>query len=92
MLSPRAGDRLALLKLAAEDCRVLAVQVQLVQSTTHRYGGQVTRLICDDKGVRFLIAFGLPGQASEDDERREANLRRREGRPHEPRSHGQAAG
>ena len=31
-------------------------------------------------------------QAHRHDERREANLRRREGRPHEPRSHGQAAG
>ena len=26
------------------------------------------RLICDDKGVRFLVGFGLPGRAHEDDE------------------------
>ena len=24
--------------------------------------GSVTRLITDDKGTRFLIAFGMPGQ------------------------------
>ena len=41
-----------------------------VQQHVIRHDGTVTRLICDDKGVRFLIAFGLPGQASEDDERR----------------------
>lgn len=44
--------------------------VRLVQHTTCRYGGQVTRLICDDKGVRFLIGFGMPGRAHEDDESR----------------------
>ena len=90
--------------------------VRLVQSLTNRYGGQVTRLICDDKvrrmraeaisereptanasprpclslhprrgiaephgtslcarvwqGVRFLIGFGMPGRAHEDDESR----------------------
>ena len=26
--------------------------------------------ICDDKGVRFLIGFGMPGRAYEDDESR----------------------
>ena len=56
-------------------CEVRSLQtlnevVRLVQSTTSRYGGQVTRLICDDKGVRFLIGFGMPGRAYEDDESR----------------------
>ena len=41
-----------------------------VQRGVERHGGSITRLICDDKGVRFLIAFGLPGQAHDDDERR----------------------
>ena len=31
---------------------------------------QVTRLICDDKGVRFLVGFGMPGRHHEDDESR----------------------
>ena len=30
----------------------------------------MTRLICDDKGVRFLVGFGMPGRAFEDDESR----------------------
>ena len=30
----------------------------------------MTRLICDDKGVRFLVGFGMPGRHHEDDESR----------------------
>ena len=33
-----------------------------------RSDGTITRLICDDKGTRFLIAFGLPGHATDEDE------------------------
>ncbi len=44
---------------------VLAVQEQL-----SKFDGINTRLICDDKGVRFLIAFGLPLHQDDDDEAR----------------------
>ena len=46
-------------------CAVSAVQLHI-----KRHDGTITRLITDDKGTRFLIAFGLPGHANEDDERR----------------------
>ncbi len=42
----------------------------IVQERMQRFDGTITRLICDDKGTRFLIAFGLPGHANEDDESR----------------------
>ena len=42
--------------------------------------------------IAAVVANNGALQAHKHDERREANLRRREGRPHEPRSHGQAAG
>ena len=32
------------------------------QEKIRKYMGSVTRLITDDKGTRFLIAFGMPGQ------------------------------
>ena len=44
--------------------------VRVVQERVQRFDGVITRLICDDKGTRFLIAFGLPGHANEDDETR----------------------
>ena len=43
---------------------------QIVQQHVQKHDGTITRLICDDKGTRFLIAFGLPGHANEDDESR----------------------
>ena len=61
--------------LGARLCDVVSLAslhraVLIVQQATSRYGGQVTRLICDDKGVRFLIGFGMPGKSYEDDESR----------------------
>jgi class 3 adenylate cyclase/energy-coupling factor transporter ATP-binding protein EcfA2 len=44
--------------------------VAVVQEKVQRHGGTLTRVITDDKGTRFLIAFGLPGRAHEDDEAR----------------------
>ena len=44
--------------------------VSAVQLHVTRHDGTITRLITDDKGTRFLIAFGLPGHANEDDESR----------------------
>jgi len=43
------------------------------QHAIQRYDGTITRLITDDKGTRFLIAFGLPGHQHEDDEQRAVN-------------------
>lgn len=43
------------------------------QHAVQRYDGTITRLITDDKGTRFLIAFGLPGHQHEDDEQRAVN-------------------
>ena len=60
------GERLCEVKSLA----TLQAAVEVTQVTTHRYGGQVTRLICDDKGVRFLVGFGMPGRSYEDDESR----------------------
>ncbi len=66
---------LKVLHLGPTPCEVAELDtvhraVSAVQEAVIKHGGTVTRLICDDKGVRFLIAFGLPGQSSEDDERR----------------------
>ena len=66
---------LKVLRLGPTPCEVAELgtvhrAVRAVQESVIKHGGTVTRLICDDKGARFLIAFGLPGQSSEDDERR----------------------
>ena len=53
-----------------EDLQQIHQVVRAVQMAIHKFDGTITRLICDDKGVRFLIAFGLPGHLHEDDERR----------------------
>jgi len=53
-----------------EDLQQIHQVVRAVQMAIHKLDGTITRLICDDKGVRFLIAFGLPGHLHEDDERR----------------------
>ena len=37
--------------------------VGAVQEKIRKFMGSITRLITDDKGTRFLIAFGMPGQA-----------------------------
>ena len=55
-------------EVADKDRAHLAVRA--VQQEVARFDGTITRLICDDKGTRFLIAFGLPGHANEDDESR----------------------
>ena len=39
--------------------------VQIIQEKIHAFDGCITRLITDDKGTRFLIAFGLPGHSTE---------------------------
>lgn len=44
--------------------------VNIVQEKVCRHGGTLTRVLTDDKGTRFLVAFGLPGRAHEDDEAR----------------------
>eukprot|EP00964_Phaeocystis_antarctica_P105138 scaffold70208_cov45-Phaeocystis_antarctica.AAC.1 len=41
-----------------------------IQKAVQRYDGAITRLITDDKGTRFLIAFGLPGHQHDHDEER----------------------
>ena len=68
---------LRLLGLGERLCEVrslttLQKAVEEVQVTCNQHGGEVTRLICDDKGVRFLVGFGMPGRSFEDDERRAA--------------------
>ena len=78
LLPPRLLPRLpplTVLGLGLKPCEVAELQrahkaVQAVQRSMQRYDGTITRLICDDKGSRFLIAFGLPGHANEDDEQR----------------------
>jgi len=64
---------LKLLGLGDKTCEVAGLApcqaaVSLVQRVVFEHGGSITRLICDDKGTRFLIAFGLAGNAHEDDE------------------------
>ncbi|KAL1515656.1 hypothetical protein AB1Y20_002274 [Prymnesium parvum] len=64
-----------ILGLGVKPCEVSDVHkahlaVRAVQEQVARFDGTITRLICDDKGTRFLIAFGLPGHANEDDEGR----------------------
>lgn len=54
------------LGLGARPCEVADLDtahraVRVVQEQVMRFDGTITRLICDDKGTRFLIAFGLPG-------------------------------
>jgi len=64
-----------ILGLGLKPCEIAELQraheaVHAVQKSIARFDGTITRLICDDKGTRFLIAFGLPGHANEDDESR----------------------
>lgn len=66
---------LKVLGLGARNCEVdnlmlCHAAVAVVQEKVQRHGGTLTRVITDDKGTRFLIAFGLPGRAHEDDEAR----------------------
>ena len=42
--------------------------VKIVQESVKKFDGTITRLICDDKGTRFLISWGLPGHATDNDE------------------------
>eukprot|EP00965_Chrysotila_dentata_P217301 6189909-Pleurochrysis_carterae.AAC.1 len=46
---------------------VTHLAVRIVQERVAYHGGSILRLITDDKGTRFLIAFGLPGQQYGDD-------------------------
>lgn len=41
--------------------------VRIVQICVRKHGGLVGRLICDDKGTRFKIMFGMPSQSHADD-------------------------
>ena len=64
-----------LLGLGPKPCDVESLEIvheatRATQRAIQRYQGTITRLITDDKGTRFLIAFGLPGHAHEDDEAR----------------------
>jgi class 3 adenylate cyclase len=45
----------------------LQAAVCAVQETVLKYDGTVARLLCDDKGTRFKIAFGMPSMFHEDD-------------------------
>jgi class 3 adenylate cyclase len=45
---------------------MLEKQVKIVQEAVHTYQGVVARLIADDKGTRFKIAFGMPGRVYAD--------------------------
>ena len=38
-----------------------------VQSSVFHHNGTIARLLADDKGTRFKIAFGMPSQSHEDD-------------------------
>ena len=58
---------LKVMHLGASPCEVHELEtahaaVHAVQSAVTRHGGAILRLITDDKGTRFPIAFGLPGQ------------------------------
>ena len=53
-----------------DDLACAHAAVGKVQELVRRNKGTICRLICDDKGTRFLIAFGVPGQAGGDDARR----------------------
>lgn len=41
-----------------------------VQESIFQYEGMVARLLADDKGTRFKIAFGMPANTHEDDPER----------------------
>jgi class 3 adenylate cyclase len=41
--------------------------VDVVQASISMYEGTIARLLADDKGTRFKICFGLPGQVHEND-------------------------
>jgi hypothetical protein len=45
----------------------LEAAVTTVQSIITTYEGSVARLLADDKGTRFKIAFGMPSMTHEDD-------------------------
>ena len=69
----RAPRRYVRLRAGLKPCEVHATEtvhkaVGIVQEKIQRFDGAITRLITDDKGTRFLIAFGLPGHLHEDDE------------------------
>lgn len=62
---------LKLIGLGAKPCEpadlgTTHTAVRVVQEAVKRHGGSVLRLLTDDKGTRFLIAFGLLGQQHED--------------------------
>jgi class 3 adenylate cyclase len=52
---------------AAEMLSRLQRCVCAVQESVFKFEGTVARLLCDDKGTRFKIAFGMPSQSHEDD-------------------------
>ena len=63
------------LGLGPKPCDVMSLEAvhqatQATQLAIQRYDGTITRLITDDKGTRFLIAFGLPGHQHDNDEAR----------------------
>lgn len=47
--------------------RALAMTVETVQRTVDHYDGTLSNLLMDEKGVTFVIAFGLPPRAHEED-------------------------
>ena len=64
-----------MLGLGPKPCDVESLEVVqratlAIQKAVQRYDGAITRLITDDKGTRFLIAFGLPGHQHDHDEER----------------------
>ena len=45
----------------------LQAMTQRIQQAVHRYGGALPYVQMDDKGLNFIIAFGIPTAAYEDD-------------------------
>ena len=53
-----------------ENLEIVHRATSATQRAIQKYDGTITRLLTDDKGTRFLIAFGLPGHQHDNDEER----------------------
>jgi class 3 adenylate cyclase len=46
---------------------ILNACVRAIQESIYQFDGAILRLLADDKGTRFKICFGMPGNVHEDD-------------------------
>ena len=53
----------------SDPCALSRIQlaVQVIQAVISEHMGSIARLLCDDKGTRFKIVFGMPSQSHSDD-------------------------